>query len=99
MSYQPSPPPPERGHTTALAAGAVLGAVLLVVCALLGLALMSSTNGAVFFVGPVLGLALPIVLMTRPATRWWGVGLLIGFFLALIVLGGACVALLSSVSG
>ena len=99
MSYQPPPPPPERGHTTALVAGAVLGAVLLVVSALLGLALMSSTNGAVFFVGPVLGLALPIVLMTRPATRWWGVGLLIGFFLALIVLGGACVALLSSVSG
>ena len=99
MSYQPPPPPPERGHTTALVAGAVLGAVLLVVSALLGLALMSSTNGAVFFVGPVLGLALPLVLMTRPATRWWGVGLLIGFFLALIVLGGACVALLSSVSG
>ncbi len=47
----------------------------------------------------MLGLALPVVLVSRPVTRWWGVGLLIGFFLGLIVLGGACVALIASFSG
>jgi hypothetical protein len=99
MSYQP-PPPPRQGHTTELVAGVELGGVLLVVSALLGVALMSTTdNGAIFFVGPVLGLALPVVLASRRATKWWGLGLLIGFFLALIVLGGACVAVITGFSG
>jgi hypothetical protein len=74
--------------------------VLLVISALLGLALMTTTeNGAIFFVGPLLGLALPVALASRRATKWWGLGLLIGFFLALIVLGGACVALIAGFSG
>ena len=110
MSYQPPPPPqgggpsqpgPARqGHTAELVIGGVLGAVLVVVSGLLGLMLTTTTeNGAIFFVGPVLGLTLPLVLVSRPVTRWWGVGLLIGFFLGLIVLGGACVALIASFSG
>ena len=111
MSYQPPPPlpgrpplqpgpPPKQGHVVELVVGAILGGVLLVVSGLVGVALMGTMdNGAIFFVGPLLGLVLPVVLMTRPVTRWWGVGLLIGFFLALIVLGGACVALIASFSG
>ncbi|CAN5587107.1 hypothetical protein BH10ACT10_BH10ACT10_27220 [soil metagenome] len=111
MSYQPLPPPPggppyppgpppKQGHVVELLVGAILGGILLVVSGVLGLTLMGTTdNGVVFFAGPVLGLALPVVLMTRPATKWWGVGLLIGFFLALIVLGGACVALIVGLSG
>ena len=100
MSYQPPPPPPKQGHTAELIVGGVLGGVLLVLSAFLGLALMSTTeNGAIFFVGPVLGLAVAVVLAARPATKWWGIGMLIGFFLALIVLGGACVALIATFSG
>ena len=55
--------------------------------------------GSLSFVGPVVGLAIPVVLLFSPATRWWGVGMLIGYFLTLIVLGGACVALIASFSG
>ncbi len=114
MSYQPPPPPPgygppppgygapppKPGHAAELIVGAVLGGVLVLVSGFVGLMLLNLTeNGAIFFVGPLLGLALPVVLAVRPATKWWGIGLLIGFFLTLIVLGGACVALIASVGG
>jgi hypothetical protein len=114
MSYQPPPPPPgysppppgygapppKPGHAAELIVGAVLGGVLVLVSGFVGLMLLSITeNGAIFFVGTLLGLVLPIVLAARPATKWWGIGLLIGFFLTLIVLGGACVALIASVGG
>jgi hypothetical protein len=49
--------------------------------------------------GPAIGLLVPIVLLFSPATRWWGVGMLLGYFVTLIVLAGACVALLSSLGG
>ena len=47
----------------------------------------------------VVGLLIPLVLLLNESTRWWGVGILIGYFLTLIVLGGACVALIASFSG
>jgi hypothetical protein len=47
----------------------------------------------------VVGLLIPLVLLSNHSTRWWGVGILIGYFLTLIVLGGACVAIIASFSG
>jgi hypothetical protein len=47
----------------------------------------------------VVGLLVPLVLLLNESTRWWGVGILIGYFLTLIVLGGACVAIIASFSG
>ncbi len=113
MSFQPPPPPPGQygplpghgpppkpGHATELIVGSVLGGGLVLVSGFVGLMLLNLTeNGAIFFVGPLLGLGLPIVLAARPATKWWGIGLLIGFFLTLIVLGGACVALITTLGG
>jgi hypothetical protein len=80
--------------------GAVLGGVDAVACGLVGLTLLAnSDNGAWFFLPLVIGLLIPIALMFSPATRWWGVGILIGYSLAVIVLGGACVALIATLGG
>ena len=66
-----------------------------VVTTLLGLGVGSSVDSfSLAFLGPVVGLAIPVVLLFNPATRWWGVGMLIGYFLTLIVLGGACAVIL-----
>ena len=47
-------------------------------------------------VGPVSWLAVAIALIVGKSTRPWGLGILIGGFGMLIILGGACVALLAS---
>jgi hypothetical protein len=111
MSHQTPPPSdpgaessgsrPREGHTRELTVGGLVGAAVAFGSGLLGVALMTSAseNGAVFFVGPALGLLIAVVVTSRPSTRWWGVGMLIGFFLALITLGGACVALIASLGG
>lgn len=104
---QPSVPPPtgsgplpKRGHRLELLVGAVLGGADAVVTGILGVVVATNvTNGVWSFAPPVVGLLVPVVLLLNESTRWWGVGILIGFFLTLIVLGGACVALISSVSG
>ena len=96
----PGPPPATPGRTLPLVVGALLGGVDIVVTTLLGLGVGGSVDSfSLAFVGPVVGLAIPVVLLFNPATRWWGVGMLIGYFLTLIVLGGACVALIASVGG
>jgi hypothetical protein len=75
--------------------GALLGGVDIVVTTIFGLGVGSSVNSvSLAFVGPVVGLAIPVVLLFSTATRWWGVGMLIGYFLTLIVLGGACAVIL-----
>jgi hypothetical protein len=92
-------PPTKQGHALELVLGAVLGGVDAVLVTFLAIGLGRSTGLMVgFLIGAVVGL-LPVVLLFRTSTRWWGVGLLLGFFLTLIVLGGACVALLSIVAG
>ena len=106
MSQPPGPPPPgygppppaaSPGRTLSLVVGALLGGVDLVVTTLLGIGVGSSTSSFyVSFLGPLVGLAIPIVLLFNVATRWWGVGMLIGYFLTLIVLGGACAVILTS---
>ena len=85
---------------TLLLVGAILGGVDAAVTGLLGVAVSANVaNGAWGFAPPVVGLLIPVVLLLDESTRWWGVGILIGYFLTLIVLGGACVALISAFSG
>ncbi len=93
-------PPPKQGHALELVLGALLGGIDVVLATFVAFGLVGSTSSGVgFLVGPVVGLLIPVVLLFNASTRWWGVGILIGFFLTLIVLGGACVALLSSLGG
>ncbi len=80
--------------------GAVVGGVDVVITGVLGLVFSANfANGAWGFAPLVVGLLIPLVLLLNESTRWWGVGILIGYFLTLIVLGGACVALIASFSG
>jgi hypothetical protein len=92
--------PPEKGHALELVLGAVIGGVDVVVTGVLGLVMSANfANGAWGFVPLVVGLLIPVVLLLNGSTRWWGVGILIGCFLTLIVLGGACVAIIAGFSG
>ena len=96
----PAGPPHKKGHTLELLVGAILGGVDAVVTGLLGVVVAGNiANGTWGFAPPVVGLLVPVVLLFNESTRWWGVGVLIGYFLTLIVLGGACVALISAFSG
>jgi hypothetical protein len=83
-----------------LLVGAVIGGADAVVTGVLGVIVSANVpNGGWSFGPPAIGLLIPVVLLLNESTRWWGVGILIGFFLTLIVLGGACVALISAVGG
>ena len=105
MNQPPAPPsdafvPPRKGHALELVLGAVIGGVDAVVTGVLGLVLSANTaNGAWGFAPLVVGLLIPLALLLHETTRWWGVGILIGYFLTLIVLGGACVAIIASFGG
>ena len=104
MSQPPVPPdafvPPKKGHALELVLGAVIGGVDVVITGVLGLMMSANiANGVWGFAPLVVGLLIPLVLLLNGSTRWWGVGILIGYFLTLIVLGGACVALIASFSG
>jgi hypothetical protein len=112
VSQPPGPPPPGYGppgyppmppqrpsRTLPLLLGAVLGGVDVVVTTLFGAGLIGVTeSGWLFFVGPAIGLLVPVSLLFPASTRWWGVGLLIGYFATLIVLGGACLALIAGLN-
>ena len=105
MSQPPVPQPdafvpPKKGHALELVVGAVIGGVDVVVTGALGLVISANiANGAWGFAPLVVGLLIPLALLLDASTRWWGVGILIGYFVALIVLGGACVAIIASFSG
>jgi hypothetical protein len=84
-----------------LLGGLLIGPALAVGCPFLGLALGSSAStaandysGTPIAIGIVTGLLLPLLipipLLFKPATRPWGVGILIGAALTMIVLGGIC---------
>ena len=105
MSQPPVPPadpyvPPKKGHALELVLGAVIGGVDVVITGVLGLMMSANiANGVWGFAPLVVGLLIPLVLLLNGSTRWWGVGILIGYFLTLIVLGGACVALIATLGG
>ena len=105
MSQPPVPQPdafvpPKKGHALELVVGAFIGGVDVVVTGALGLVMSANiANGAWGFAPLVVGLLIPLALLLDASTRLWGVGILIGYFVALIVLGGACVAIIASFSG
>ncbi|NUR05793.1 MAG: hypothetical protein HOQ22_16100 [Nocardioidaceae bacterium] len=96
----PYGPPPRKSHWPEIIGGGFIGGFDAVVSGAIGLAVVTSIeNGLWFFLPVVIGLLIPVVLLANAATRWWGVGILIGFFLTVIVLGGACVAIIASFGG
>ena len=102
MSYPSGPP----GNNTNKILGYLLGILLIgpalaVICPFLGIAIGSAGSSASndysdtpIVVGLVGGIALPFLIpipfLFKPATRPWGVGMLIGVALTVIVLGGIC---------
>ncbi|AWB91938.1 hypothetical protein [Aeromicrobium chenweiae] len=97
--YYPAPPPSPEPSNNGLH---VFGGAVLGVIATFGLpALTLVANSAGGFVSSFL-LALLIVpaigtgMLFSTRTRGWGIGVLIGWALGLVIAGGTCVALLSS---
>jgi hypothetical protein len=75
--------------------GAVIGAVALPVLTFAGIAVFGP-GGLV--VGPLAWLVVGVALMFGKSNRPWGLGILIGGFGMLVILGGACVAILASLN-
>ncbi len=95
----PTGPPPKKSHVVEYVVGALVGVIGLMLLSLLGLGLADSASATVLiWSGPVLTLAIYIAVAVSRRTRYWGIGLLIGYFLASILLGGACIALLAAFS-
>lgn len=106
MSQFPNPPygapyqPPNQGVSPwvgYLIGSLVIGPILAVGIPFLSLAVFASSaydDDSAFTVAAVVGLVLPfllpIPLLFKKATRPWGVGILIGVAVTLIVLGGLC---------
>ncbi len=100
------PPPQRPPDTTNkllgyLLGGLLIGPILAVVCPLLGLAIGSSfstqandydgTPVAIGIIGGILlPLLVPVPFLTSARTRPWGVGMLAGAAITMIVFGGLC---------
>ena len=104
--YPPPGSQPKRGRRAEIFGGVVIGGILAVIVPVVGLAIAAgsgsdSGSGAVavlivaILLVPVVGLGLLFSESSRP----WGVGILIGWAIALIVIGGSCVALIASLDG
>ena len=98
-SHPPGPygAPPSRGDRWKIWVGVALAIPALMVT--FGLAAVGGAidnSGALSGLLGIAGLIAPIVLLFVPATRKIALGLLIGYAVIVILLGGACVALLSS---
>jgi len=100
--YPPPPgPPPQSGHGMKIFGGIMIGGFATFFLPLLSLGIIDSTGigfGAIFvalLLVPVIGIGL---LFGEP-TRRWGIGLLIGWAIVLIVVGGSCVAIIASLNG
>jgi hypothetical protein len=96
------PPPggqPKRGRGWEIFGGVVVGGIATVVLPLMSLAVVDQTGFGAIIVAlllvPILGLGLLFSASSRP----WGLGILIGWAVALIVVGGSCVAILASLDG
>lgn len=99
--YGARPPGPSQAGTANKILGYVLGIALIgpalaVACPLAGIGIADSSGaqgngiGAIVIAGIVIPFLLPIPLIFFKPTRPWGVGILIGVALTIIVLGGLC---------
>lgn len=102
MSYVPPPTPPDQpprrtGRRRELWYGVGAGLFGCLVLPFLGL--VGADLLGVFGIGlltPLAVLVVGVVLVVPDRTRQWGIGLLIGFLVSLIVGAGACVAILAT---
>ncbi|GAB2972927.1 hypothetical protein [Nocardioides montaniterrae] len=89
--------PPERGSRKGYLLGAIVGAPALLFA--LGMltslvtSISPSSGSAATGIIPLLGFGVPIGLLFNARTRPWGVGILIGYAVLMIVAAGACVLL------
>lgn len=99
--YPPPGSQPPRGRGWEIFGGVVVGGIAAILVPLLGLAIASGfDNGFVgFFASLVLVPIVGIGLLFSRASRPWGLGILIGWAVALIVVGGSCVAIIASLNG
>lgn len=92
-SFAPFPPPkPERRFSVLWVVLGALTPVLLLLLSLAGLAVLLP----VVLFGPVVGGAILIALGRTPQWRGYGLGLLIGWGILLVVGAGLCVAILAN---
>jgi len=98
----PPPPgpygaPPPRGDRWKIWMGIALAIpALMATAAVVALAGAIDNSGALSGVVGIACLVAPIVLLFFPATRKIALGVIIGYAVIVILLGGACVALLAS---
>lgn len=96
--YPPPGSQPPRGRGWEIFAGVVIGGVAAVVVPILVLA--AASGFGIGFAEIIVSIVLvPIVgvgLLFGTGSRPWGIGILIGWAIALIVIGGSCVAILAS---
>jgi hypothetical protein len=98
-AYPPGPydAPPPRSDRWKIWVGIALAIpALMATAAVVALAGAIDNSGALSGLVGIACLVAPIVLLFFPATRKIALGLLIGYAVIVILLGGACVALLSS---
>lgn len=95
--YYPSPPqqPQPPGDGWKIVCGAVIGVTATVLTPFIGLGLSRSLGFGIFVLSFILVPGTGIAFLISSTTRKWGLGLLIGWAIALVVAAGACVALLS----
>ena len=101
--HYPQPMPrPEKGRGWEIFGGVVVGGISAILLPLIVLGIASGTGAGFGGVEVLLGLVLvPLVgigLMFGKASRPWGLGILIGWAIAVIVVGGACVAIIASLN-
>ena len=99
-SYPPQGPQGPKGRGWEMFGGVVVGGITAVLVPLMVLAIAAGAGSEFGPVEVILGLVLvPLVgvgLLFGKGSRPWGVGILIGWAIAVIVVGGACVALIAS---
>jgi len=98
--YPPPPgPPPKRGRGWEIVGGVVVGGILSIVLPLMSLAIADRAGFGGFIVALLLVPAIGLGLLFSDSSRPWGLGILIGWAVALIVVGGSCVAIIASLNG
>jgi hypothetical protein len=89
----PQPPPPNDGWK--IFCGAVIGVVATIAVPFLALSVDPSAGVSLFLLSFIIVPTTSVGLIIAPVTRAWGIGLLIGWAVSLIIGAGACVALLN----
>jgi hypothetical protein len=96
----PAPPPRPQppGDGWKIVAGAVIGVVATIAVPFLTLGVGDSLGITIFLLSFIIVPTAGIGLIIAPVTRKWGIGLMIGWTLSLIIGAGACVALFAGMA-